>query len=160
MNPFKLYGGIGLALVLVLAIIFHLAGDGKVSHQRDVAQASLKKLEGESATVLKAIRVASDNPKLKWADAAGQAELVGKSRKAWKEVSELQSAKIDALGEETARAKAEADRLRRSVTVQLAQREATIRKLQAQAQSPGEQGCVEQLAAAEAALDAAYEAGL
>jgi hypothetical protein len=161
MNPFKLYGGGAALLVVMIAIGIHFAGDARVRHRLADTTKALVKTEGEAATVLVAARKASDNPDLKWADTAGQVDLVGKAVKAYKGVVDIQSAQIDALGIETAQLKTLAAAERRKADVAIAKRKTLIDRLQDDALTPGDRSdCARQLREIEAVLDAVFEGGL
>lgn len=118
-------------------------------------------LDTQAKAVLAAARTASDNPRLTWADTARQVELLGQSRRQWKATSEIQTTKINALGEETARLYALNVELRRKAEVQIAKRDKAVARLENAALSPGDQqNCLAQIRDATAALDLVFEEGL
>lgn len=158
MGGLKLYGSIGLAIAALLAIGIHFAGDARVKHRLSGTTTALKKVEGEAARVLVAARRASDNPELTWTDVPVQVDLVGRSLKAFKGVVDIQTARIDALGIETARLKALSEQERRRADAAIAKRQSLIKVLEQDALTPGQRSdCARQLREVEAILDAVFE---
>lgn len=154
LGTLKLYGSIGLALILVVAIGIHRAGDRRVRAQLDT-------LTNEAAAVLVATRIASDNPSLRWIDAAGQIGMIGKSRREWKATADLQTARINDLGLETARLKAINADQRKQAEAHIAKRQQVIARLESQALTPGERSdCARQLRMIEEALDLVFREGM
>lgn len=157
LSGIRLYAAIGVAVAFALLLGWALHLD----HLRAGWKGAHDKLASEAAKVVIAIKEASDNPGLKWADAAGQVEQIGMSRKAWKGTAQLQSARIDELGIETARLKALNADLRKKAEAQIAKRDKAIARLESSALTPGERSdCARQLREAEEALDLVYAEGL
>jgi hypothetical protein len=150
----KLYGSIGLALVLVVTLGLHRAGDRRVRAQLDT-------LTNQAGAVLVATRAASDNPSLRWVDVAEQIGRIGKSQREWRATADLQTARINDLGLETARLKALNADLRKQAEAHIAKRQQVIARLETQALSPGERSdCARQLRLVEEALDLVFREGM
>lgn len=150
------------ALFGVVAIFGIVLGWGmRVDYLRAGWKAKFGTLAVQADKVRQAASKASDNPGLTWLDTAGQIEQIGASRKAWKATSELQTARIDELGIETARLKALNDDLRRKADAQIVRRQKAIDRLQQGSVTPGERSdLARQIKDAEAALDLVYAEGL
>ena len=155
----KILAGVGLTVVLAMLSLF-LWGTSWRSDAREW-QSKWNSLSHVAGDVLVNIRLASDNPDLALTTAAEQVSLLGASRKAWMETAQLQSSRIDALGNETARLKALNSALRAKAEVAILKRNGAIKRLGAMALTPGERAdCARQLFEAEAALDLVYREGL
>jgi hypothetical protein len=148
-----IFGGIAFALLLGWAL--------RVDHLRERWKGKHEALTAIAGDILGAVRLASDKPKLKLADAAEQVALIGEARRAWKATSQLQSSRIDALGIEAARLTALNADLRARAEKAIAKRESAIKRLERQRLDPGERAdCAAQIFAANAALDLVYHEGL
>lgn len=155
-NPWKYVSlGSGIALVLLGALTtlcWHKWGSWK-----DNAET----LQRQADTVVIALKTASENPKVTWQTAAGQILALGDDKRQWRETSERQSDAINSMAESARLLRARADELRQIADAAKAQRSAAIRKLNDVATTPLERAdCETLLKEADAALDAAYEAGL
>lgn len=154
---FGIYGKIALALAVAAIVGWIVRVDQLRAHWHGQYDA-LSKVSGG---VLKSIRIASNNRTLGLRDAADQVDIIAASRIAWKGTAELQSSRIDELGNETARLKALNAEQRKRAEASIAKREGAIKRLSTQALTPGERGdCAKQIADAEAALDLVYQEGL
>lgn len=146
-------GGVALALALAWGL--------RVDHLRADWKARFETLSGEAGNVLYEIRVASGNDKLKWQDAPQQVRAIGSSLTEWRNVASKQSAEIDRMAFDAARMQKLNAELRAKAEVELRKRKAAYEQLDASAADPGDRAdCIAQIKAAEAALDAIYEAGL
>jgi hypothetical protein len=153
----RIYAALGVALAVLVFVGWALRVDQLRGRHLDTIGA-MKAADGR---VLRAVRAASENPKLLWADVPDQVGAIAASRNGWKLTADLQSQRIDELAQETARLKALGAQLRAQAEAAIARRETVIRRLETIAMTPGERAdCARQLAEAEAALDAVWEAGL
>lgn len=153
----RLYAALGTAVVLALLFAWAMRLDALRADWKSKFDA----LTEQASVVLTSARAASDNPRLSWRDAAAQIDLIGTSRREWKSTADLQSARIDALGAETARLKALSAEAQAKARAIIAKRDTAIARLSAMALTPGDRAdCVAQLNAAEAALDLVYQEGL
>jgi hypothetical protein len=149
------------ALGVLLAALTMIGMVARLDHLRAGWKAKYEALSVAAGDLLVVIRAESGNPKLKLKDAGEQVRLIASSRKAWKDTSELQSSRIDALAIETARLKALSAELRKKAEAAIAKRDSAIARLTTQALSPGDRAdCARQLFDAEAALDDVYREGL
>jgi hypothetical protein len=148
-----LAGGVALALVLAWGLrVDHLRAGWKLKFETVVEQ---------TGVVTASIRRATGNPKLKWKDASAQVDALAASRDGWKSAAETQTAAIDRMGAEADRLKALNAELRARAEKEIARRTVAIDRLDNQALTAGDRdNCQQQIAAAEAALDAIYEEGL
>ncbi len=150
-----IYAAGGIALALVLAWGF------RVDQLRGQWRDKYETLSAEAGNLLYEIRVASDNKKLKWRDAPQQVRAIGTSLTEWRNVAAKQTAEIDRMAFDAARMQRLNAELRAKAEVELRKRKAAFDRLDAQASDPGDRAdCIAQIKAAEAALDAIYEAGL
>ena len=150
-----IYAAGGLALALALAWGF------RVDQLRGQWRDKYETLAAEAGNLLYEIRAASGNDKLKWQDAPQQVRAVGASLTEWRMVASKQSAEIDRMAFDAARMQKLNAELRAKAEVELRKRKAAFDRLDAQASDPGDRAdCIAQIKAAEAALDAIYEAGL
>jgi hypothetical protein len=148
-------GGAGIALALTLA------WGVRVDHLREGWKAKYETLSGEAGNLLYEIRVASGNDKLKWQDAPLAVRKVATLRDEWKKASEEQSKAIDRMAFDAAKMQKLNAELRAKAEVELRRRKQAYERLDASAADPGDRAdCIAQIKAAEAALDAIYEAGL
>lgn len=156
LSGLRLYG----VLAIVLAFALVLGWGLRVDHLRAKWHAQYDRLNGEAGAVLASTRIATVNPKLRWADTSMQILLLANSRDQWKQAASDCSRKTEQLGAETARLKAMGADLRKRASSEIARRDALIRRTVASAADPGPGECEAQLKAAEDVLDAFYEAGL
>lgn len=150
-----IYAAGGVALALALAWGF------RVDQLRGQWRDRYETLSAEAGNLLYEIRVASDNKKLQWRDAPQQVRAIGSSLNEWRNVAAKQTAEIDRMAFDAARMQKLNAELRAKAEVELRKRKAAFDRLDAQATDPGDRAdCIAQIKAAEAALDAIYEAGL
>ncbi len=148
----KVYGGLAVILALIAALCWWQWG--RLADKYDA-------LAGQAGAVVAALRIASGNPGLKMADAAGQAIALGESVRALKVSIAQQNESIDAMAREAVRRRAEAARLREIADKAQAQRQSALKKLSDLSITPGTRSdCMTLLREAEDALDTVYEAGL
>lgn len=153
----KLYGAIGVAIVLVALLCWAF----RLDHLRAGWKDKFDVLTEEAAVVLVATRSASDNPDLKWGQAAGQIVAIGESNRALKDAITNQNARVDELAAEAVRLKAQAVELQRIADRARAQRKAALERLEDMSITPGTRSdCMTLIKEAEAALDLVREAGL
>lgn len=153
----RLYGAIAIAL----AVMGFVGWAFRVNHLRDYWHTAHDQKVYQIEAVTAKIGNAIGNPKLKWKDVPEQVEQIVVSRDSWKTVAGEQTAAIDAMGAETERLQALNADLRARAEKEIAKRKVAIDRLASQATDPGERdNCQQQIAAAEAALDAIYEEGL
>ena len=118
-------------------------------------------LSGQAGVLLYEIRVASGNENLKWQDAPQQVRATGQALNEWRMVASQQSAEIDRMAFDAAKMQKLNAELRAKAETELRKRKAAFERLDASATDPGDRAdCIAQIKAAEAALDAIYEAGL
>lgn len=154
LSGFRLWASI-LGPLAVLAVI------GGLYWSRAEWKGKYETLSAEAGNLLYEIRVASDNKKLKWRDAPQQVRAIGTSLTEWRNVAAKQTAEIDRMAFDAARMQRLNAELRAKAEVELRKRKAAFDRLDAQASDPGDRAdCIAQIKAAEAALDAIYEAGL
>lgn len=141
--------------LLILALISGLAWSR--SHWKGKYDA----ISSEAGVLLYEVRQASGNQKLKWKDAPAQVRALGTSLTEWKAAAAEQSATIDRMAFDARRMQKLNAEYRAKAEVELRKRQAAFERLDAQASDPGDRAdCIAQIKAAEAALDAIYEAGL
>lgn len=134
MIGFSKYVSVGAALAIALMLAWAIRLDGLRADWRD----KFLNLTAEAGTVLASVRIASDNPKLAWKDAAKQVDEIGMSRAVWKNHAEGLSGQIDQMGAETARLKSENATLVAKVRALNARRTQLIAKVEQDALDPGD----------------------
>lgn len=153
----RLYLALGVGLVMALLLAWALRLDALRAGYKD----ALKALTDEAATVVLAVREASDNPEVTWETVPGQVVALGESNRRLKDGIARQNARIDDLAREAVRLKAETAELQRIADKARAQRKAALTRLSDMAATPGTRNdCAVLLQEAETALDVVREAGL
>lgn len=152
---------LGFALALALA----LAWGARVDHLRGRWQGKYQTLSGDAGELLTELRLAAEQPRLRWADAPAAARALGNSRRVLRVAITTQNAAIDEQAREAVRLRAEAEELQAIARRAEAQRRTAVARLTELAARPGTDpatltGCQQLLAEAEAALDLVREAGL
>lgn len=148
----KIFAGASAAL-LILAGIFWL-GWTHAAKDRD-------ELRQEAGTVVIALREASNNPDLKWRDAAGQVIALGAGMKDLKSDIADANMRIDQMAQEAVRLRARADELQEIADRAKAQRQSALRRLSEGKLKPGTRAdCLQLVKEANDALDLVYSAGL
>lgn len=144
--------GLGLiALALIAAAWAHFAKDARTERK-------LADITAQAATVVLALREASDNPKASWSTAPGQIIALGESNRRLRGAIEEQNAAIDELAAEAVRMRADAQRLKQIADRAEAQRQSALRRLSDMSITPGTRtDCLTLLAEAETALDLVRE---
>ena len=146
--------GIGLAFILLLAWGL------RVDHLREGWKERFGQLSDQAGRVLATVRIASENPKLKWEDTASQVEALDASLTQWRGTARTQSDLIDTMGRDSERLRAENDALRAKVRALNAKRAELIGQLQQDALDPGDRAdCWAQLRETEDALNQLYREG-
>ena len=146
--------GIGLAFILLLGWALRL--DALRADWRD----KFSELSDQAGRVLATVRIASDNPKLKWEDTAAQIEAIDASLDQWRGTARTQSDLIDTMGRDTQRLRAENDALKAKVRELNQKRASLIAQLQRDALDPGDRAdCWAQLRETEDALNQLYREG-
>jgi len=155
-NPLRRYmwGAIGaafLALALVAGLSWHKWGHWKSEYFT---------LRDEATEVVAAVRIASDNPKLQWKDAARQVGLIDRSFSEARDRLSDQTAEVNRLGAETKRLRALNEEQRRKIAALTARRDTLIARLESEALDPGDAAdCWAQIRAMEATMNALYQEG-
>lgn len=115
----------------------------------------------EAIVVRDVTREQTGNKGLKWSDVPEQIRLLGAAKRSWQDTAELQSSRIQSLGEESARLKQLGEVERAKALKAIAARDSALKKLDSLALSPGERSDLAgQLLAAEEALDIVFKEGL
>lgn len=149
---------VGIATMLIIAGL--LAWGLRVDHLREGWKDRFGELSDQAGRVLVAVRIASDNPKLKWPDTAAQIEAIDASLDQWRGTARTQSDLIDTMGRDSDRLRAENDALKVKVRALNARRSALIGQLQKDALDPGDRAdCWAQLRDTEDALNQLYREG-
>lgn len=162
----KLLGGLGLVALLIIVSVaawgFSWKADARFWQGRSAHwDREFHTLAKQSGDVLSALRIAADNPKLRWEDAPQQAKWLGEAFHGQKAVIDIQTAKVNDLGLERARLQALNDDLRKQAQALIAKKGRVIARLDSDALTPGErQDCARQLREAETALDLIFQEGL
>jgi hypothetical protein len=148
-----------------LALALALAWGARVDHLRAGWRAKYETLSGEAGELLGEVRTATEQPRLKWADAPAATRALGNSRRVLRVAITTQNAAIDAQAREALALRAEAEQLQAIARRAEAQRRTAVLRLEELAARPGADpatlaGCQQLLAEAEAALDLVREAGL
>lgn len=157
MSRVRLIGLIGLGLLF--AALWGTAFYFKVD--RDRIQSKFDALTQQAATVLVALRTATDNPKADWENAAGQIVALGQSNRDLKQTLSDQNMRIDDMAREAVRLRARGAQLKEIADRAEAQRRAALNRLSDIAITPGTRtDCMALLREAEDALDLVKEAGL
>lgn len=153
----KLIAMLGAALVVALLLAWAL----RLDSLRGEWKGKFEALTEQAGTVLLATREASDNPELKWEQAAGQIVALGESNRALKVAITQQNQAIDDMAREAVRLRAKAAELKAIADKAQAQRQVALTKLSDMAITPGTRSdCLVLLREAEDALDLVREAGL
>lgn len=148
----KIFGGVSLALAAALALCWF--GWSRTSDKYEA-------LSEQAGAVLATLRIASDNPDLRWAEAPAQAAALGQSVSALKSAIKEQNANIAQIAQEAVRLRADAARLREIVDKAQAQRKAALDRLADMSATPGTRSdCEVLLREADEALNTVREAGL
>lgn len=144
----------------LLIIAGLLAWGLRVDHLRAGWKERFGELSDQAGRVLASVRIASDNPKLKWQDTAAQVEALDASLTQWRGTARTQSDLIDTMGRDSERLRAENDALKAKVRELNAKRAALIGQLQQDALDPGDRAdCWAQLRETEDALNQLYREG-
>lgn|GEM_PF-1171652 len=155
----KALAGLGIGAVAVILAL--LAWGLRLDHLRGEWKGKYDALTAQAGTVLIALREASDNPKLGWDGAAGQATMLGASNRDLKDAVDRQNLRLDEMAREAVRLKAHATELKAIADRAQAQRQTALKRLSHMAITPGTRDdCMVLLREAEDALDLVYEAGL
>lgn len=128
------YIRIGIGFTFLILLGWALRVDALRADWRD----RFMVLRDEAGKVLASVRIASDNPKLKWADTARQVEELDKSLAGWKSEAEGLSSTIDTMGAETARLRSENATLIAKVRALNVRRSELIAQLEQDALDPGD----------------------
>lgn len=127
----------------------------------DRTQAKLDALARQAATVLVALRSASDNPKADWETAPGQIIALGESNRRLKGEIDATNQTIDQMAADAVRLRAKSAELRAIADKAEAQRRAAYARLSDMAATPGTRNdCMTLLREAEDALNIVRGAGL
>lgn len=146
--------GAGIGLLLLLGWALRL--DALRADWRD----RFMTLRDDAGEVLASIRIAADNPKLKWDDAADQVDELDKSLTGWKSQAETLSDTIDTMGAETVRLRSENAALAAKVRALNARRSELIAQLDQDALDPGDVAdCWAQIREVDASLNKLREEG-
>ena len=144
-------GGLAIILAILAALCWHKWGVWKEKYGV---------LSSEAGEVLAAVRIASDNPKLAWADTKEQVEALDASLTQWRGTARTQSDLIDTMGRDTERLRAENAVLAAKVAAANKKRDAAIARLQNDALDPGDTAdCWAQIREADEALNILYREG-
>lgn len=153
-----LRSAVGIVTILIIVGLF--AWGVRVDHLREGWKSRFDDLVDQSGKVLAAVRIASDNPKLKWQDTAAQVEALDASLTQWRGTARTQSDLIDTMGRDSERLRAENDALKVKVRELNQKRASLIAQLQQDALDPGDRAdCWAQLRATEDALNLLYREG-
>lgn len=148
----RLAAGIGLLLLLGWALRL----DALRAEWRD----RFMTLRDDAGEVLASIRIAADNPELKWDNAADQVDELDKSLTGWKSQAEALSGTIDTMGAEAVRLRAENATLTAKVRALNARRNELIAQLDQDALDPGDVAdCWAQIREVDASLNKLREEG-
>jgi hypothetical protein len=151
-------GGMIAGLLAILAFVGWVV---RIEHLRAEWQGKYETLDGQAKVVLLAVQSASNNPALIWRDVGHQVEINAKAHADLIASTKGQSDKINALSIEAARQKAISADASTKAEASIAQRQATIDRLNMIALTPGAStDLTAQLNAANNALDSAYGQGL
>lgn len=155
----KIFAGIAIAGAVMLLVL--LAWALRLDDLRAGWRGKFDALTEQSAGVLTATRIASDNDDLTWENVPGQVVALGEDKRALEAAISTQNATIEDMAREAVRLRARADELKAIADRAQAQRQAALARLSDMAITPGTRDdCMQLLREAEAALDLVYEAGL
>ncbi|WP_439569039.1 hypothetical protein [Sphingopyxis sp.] len=144
-------GGIILALALFAALCWYKWG---------VWKDKFGDLSDEAGAVLVAVRDATGNPKLIWRDVPRQIDLLDASLTEAQTALDTQSERIDQLGAESTRLRAENEALAAKVAKLNRKRDALIAQLEDDALEPGDRAdCWAQIRETDEALNQLYREG-
>ena len=156
MNPFnaltsKIFGGTTIALALFSAVCWYQWG---------VWKEKFGDLSAEAGAVLVAVREAAGNPKLTWRDVPKQIDLLDESLIEARSTIDTVTDRVNLLGAESDRLRAENAALAAKVAELNRKRRALIEKLDDDALDPGDRAdCWAQIRAADDALNQLYREG-
>lgn len=156
MNPFnaltsKIFGGTTIALALFSAVCWHQWG---------VWKEKFGNLSEEAGAVLVAVREAAGNPKLTWRDVPKQIDALDADLTQARSTLDTVTDRVNQLGEETVRLRAENAALAAKVEQLNRKRAALIAQLEDDALDPGDRAdCWAQIRAADDALNQLYREG-
>ncbi len=156
MNPFnaltsKIFGGTTIALALFSAVCWYQWGAWKEK---------FGDLSAEAGAVLVAVREAAGNPKLTWRDVPKQIDLLDESLIEARSTIDTVTDRVNLLGAESDRLRAENAALAAKVAELNRKRQALIEKLDDDALDPGDRAdCWAQIRAADDALNQLYREG-
>lgn len=156
MNPFnaltsKIFGGTTIALALFSAVCWHQWGAWKEK---------FGDLSAEAGAVLVAVREAAGNPELTWRDVPKQIDLLDESLIQARSTIDTVTDRVNLLGAESDRLRAENAALAAKVAELNRKRRALIEKLDDDALDPGDRAdCWAQIRAADDALNQLYREG-
>lgn len=160
-DPIAPYWGAIKVAAFVLPMAGLLAWGMRVDHLRAGYKSALEELTQEAATVVLAIRQASENEEVTWQTASGQVIAMGESNRSLKAAVARQNQTIDDMAKEAVRLKAKAADLKKIADRAEAQRQSALRRLSDMSITPGtREDCMVLLKEAEEALNLVREAGL
>lgn len=155
-NPFsaltsKIFGGACIFLLLFSALCWHKWG---------VWKDKFGDLSEEAGVVLVAVRDAADNPKLTWRDVPKQIDALDASLTEAQSTLDTQTDRINQLGAESNRLRAENEALAAKVASLNRKRDALIAQLEDDALDPGDRAdCWAQIRETDEALNQLYREG-